>query len=74
MIFHTLAHVTPDGKWFSTRHDASVSWLLKEMDEHGILKAVAAIVGHNLKMPQKDIKNKLLQEVNQNPLMMKEMR
>lgn len=40
MVFDSLTHVTPDGRWFSTHYDASERRLLKEMDEHGISKAV----------------------------------
>lgn len=44
MIFDTLAHVTPDGKWFSTSYDASEGRLLKEMEEHDISKAVIVAI------------------------------
>jgi predicted TIM-barrel fold metal-dependent hydrolase len=40
MIIDSLTHVTPDGKWFHTNHDASVSRLLREMDKAHVEKAV----------------------------------
>ncbi len=42
-ILDALAHVTPDGHWFSTTLDASENALLRQMDEAGI--AQAAMVG-----------------------------
>ena len=40
MIIDSLTHVTPNGQWFSTSHDASEVRLLREMDEAGVDKAV----------------------------------
>ena len=40
MIIDSLTHVTPDGRWFSTQHDASVDRLLREMDKAGVERSV----------------------------------
>ena len=32
MIIDSLTHITPDGRWFSTSHDASIDRLLRELD------------------------------------------
>lgn len=40
MIIDSLTHVTPNGRWFDTPHDASVDRLLREMDKANIDKAV----------------------------------
>lgn len=40
MIIDSLTHVTPDGRWFKTQHDASLKRLLLEMDDAGVDKAV----------------------------------
>lgn len=40
MIIDSLTHVTPDGKWYGTRYDASLDRLLREMDRGGVDKAV----------------------------------
>lgn len=42
-----LTHVTPDGQWFTTPHDASVERLLREMDTNGVRQSVVvALAGH----------------------------
>ncbi|MFX1491041.1 MAG: amidohydrolase family protein [Promethearchaeota archaeon] len=47
MIIDSLTHVTPNGHWFSTSHDASETRLLREMDEVGVEKAVVvALAGY----------------------------
>lgn len=43
MIIDALTHLTPDGRWFNTPHDASAARLLREMDEAAVLRA--AVVG-----------------------------
>jgi predicted TIM-barrel fold metal-dependent hydrolase len=47
MIFDSITHVTPDGRWFHTGHDASESRLLQQLDaarvEHAV---VVALAGH----------------------------
>jgi len=40
MIIDAHVHVTPDGKWFNTDHDASVESLISELDEASIDKAI----------------------------------
>jgi predicted TIM-barrel fold metal-dependent hydrolase len=40
MIFDSLTHVTPDGRWFHTDHDASEARLLREMDAADVGRAV----------------------------------
>jgi predicted TIM-barrel fold metal-dependent hydrolase len=40
MIIDSLTHLTPDGAWFSTRHDASFDRLRRELDQSGIDRAV----------------------------------
>lgn len=47
MIIDSLTHITPDGRWFNTSHDASVERLLREMDKACIDKAVVvALAGY----------------------------
>lgn len=47
MIADVLTHVTPDGRWFHTSHDASLDRLLREMDETQMERAaVVALAGH----------------------------
>jgi predicted TIM-barrel fold metal-dependent hydrolase len=47
MIFDSLTHVTPDGRWFHTTHDASEKELLRQLDESGTHRAVVvALAGH----------------------------
>ncbi len=47
MFIDSITHVTPDGKWFHTHHDASESRLLDEMDKAGVSKAVVvALAGY----------------------------
>jgi predicted TIM-barrel fold metal-dependent hydrolase len=47
MIIDSLTHVTPDGSWFDTHHDASVGRLLREMDKASVDKAVVvALAGY----------------------------
>jgi len=47
VLIDSLVHVTPDGRWFATRHDASLSRLLGEMDAAGVEKAVVvALAGY----------------------------
>ena len=46
-VIDSLVHVTPDGSWFGTRHDASLGRLLAEMDAGGVDRAVVvALAGH----------------------------
>ena len=46
MIIDSLAHVTPDGKWFSTHCDASEVLLLQQMDGAGVDRAaLVALAG-----------------------------
>ncbi len=40
MIIDSLTHVTPDGRWFNTSHDAREARLLQEMDAAGVERAV----------------------------------
>jgi uncharacterized protein len=40
MIIDSHVHITEDGKWFNTTYDASVDYLLKEMDRSGIDRSV----------------------------------
>ncbi|MEW4562465.1 amidohydrolase family protein [Bremerella sp. JC770] len=40
MLFDSLVHVTPDGRWFDTQFDASESRLLRELDEAQIDRAI----------------------------------
>jgi predicted TIM-barrel fold metal-dependent hydrolase len=40
MIIDSLTHVTPDGRWFNTSHDAREARLLREMDAAGVERAV----------------------------------
>ncbi|MEW6715925.1 MAG: amidohydrolase family protein [Chloroflexota bacterium] len=40
MIFDSLTHVTPDGRWFHTAYDASETRLVGELDEAQVDKAV----------------------------------
>ena len=40
MIIDAHVHITPDGKWFNTNHDASVESLISELDEASIDKAI----------------------------------
>ncbi len=40
MIIDSLTHVTPDGRWFHTDHDASEARLLREMDAANVTRAV----------------------------------
>ena len=47
MIFDSLTHVTPDGRWFHTAFDATEDRLVREMDECGVERAaVVALAGH----------------------------
>jgi predicted TIM-barrel fold metal-dependent hydrolase len=47
MIIDALTHVTPDGRWFSTAHDASVDRLRRELDASDVDAAVVvALAGH----------------------------
>jgi predicted TIM-barrel fold metal-dependent hydrolase len=47
VIFDSLTHVTPDGRWFSTKLDASEEQLLRQLDETGTQRAmVVALAGH----------------------------
>jgi len=40
MIIDSLTHITPDGRWFNTSHDAGVERLLYEMDRAGVEKSI----------------------------------
>jgi len=47
MVFDSLTHVTPDGRWFETKFDASEKELLRQLDESGAQRAVVvALAGH----------------------------
>lgn len=47
MVFDSLTHVTPDGRWFGTKFDASEQELLRQLDESGTQRAVVvALAGH----------------------------
>lgn len=47
MVFDSLTHVTPDGRWFDTKLDASERELLRQLDESGARRAVVvALAGH----------------------------
>lgn len=47
MIVDSLTHVTHDGRWFGTEHDASPDRLLREMDRAGVERAVVvALAGY----------------------------
>ena len=46
-VFDSLVHATADGRWFGSRHDASLARLLAEMDAAGVSQAVlVALAGH----------------------------
>jgi predicted TIM-barrel fold metal-dependent hydrolase len=40
VVIDANAHATPDGRWFGTRHDASLGRLLGELDAAGVDRAV----------------------------------
>ncbi|HEY1679246.1 MAG TPA: amidohydrolase family protein [Candidatus Sulfotelmatobacter sp.] len=40
MVFDSLTHVTPDGRWFDSSLDASTGELLRQLDESGTRRAV----------------------------------
>lgn len=47
MIFDSLTHVTPDGRWFETGLHASEKELLRQLDEAEVQRAmVVALAGH----------------------------
>lgn len=47
MIFDSLTHVTPDGRWFNSGLDASEMELLRQMEGAGVARAVVvALAGH----------------------------
>jgi len=47
MVFDSLTHVTPDGRWFHTDLDASEKHLLRQLDESQARRAmVVALAGH----------------------------
>ncbi|MCP4157757.1 MAG: hypothetical protein GY757_59155, partial [bacterium] len=46
MIIDGLTHITADGSWFGTRHDAGLDRLLLEMEKGGVEKAL--LVGNPL--------------------------
>jgi predicted TIM-barrel fold metal-dependent hydrolase len=47
MIVDSITHVTSDGKWFHTEHNASEARLMDEMDKAGVDKAVVVgLAGH----------------------------
>lgn len=47
MIYDAITHVTPDGRWFDSDHDASEAALLREMDAAGVERAVlVALAGY----------------------------
>lgn len=47
MRIDSLTHLTPDGRWFSSTHDASEDALLRQMDETGTERAaVVGLAGH----------------------------
>ena len=47
MIVDSLTHVTPDGRWFRTKYDASETRLMRELDAAYVDQAVVvALAGH----------------------------
>lgn len=47
VILDSLTHVTLDGRWFATKHDASEKELLRQLDGSGVQRAVVvALAGH----------------------------
>jgi predicted TIM-barrel fold metal-dependent hydrolase len=48
LIVDSLTHVTPDGKWFATSHDASADRLRRELDaariDHAVVVALAGFI------------------------------
>jgi predicted TIM-barrel fold metal-dependent hydrolase len=49
LYFDSLVHVTSDGKWFETAHDASVERLLRNLEEAAPARAcVVGIAGFNM--------------------------
>jgi predicted TIM-barrel fold metal-dependent hydrolase len=47
MVFDSLTHVTPDGRWFASKLDASEKELLRQLDEAEVQRAVVvALAGH----------------------------
>lgn len=47
MIFDSLTHATPDGRWFDTKLNASQDELLRQLDEGKVESAVlVALAGH----------------------------
>ena len=47
MIFDSLTHVTPDGRWFGTQCNASEEELLRQLDDVQVEQAVVvALAGH----------------------------
>jgi len=40
VIIDSLTHITPDGRWFTTSYDASITRLLREMDKSKVDRAV----------------------------------
>lgn len=51
MIFDSLTHVTPDGRWFGTNHDASEGKLLRQLDESGIGRAMVVALADYIENP-----------------------
>lgn len=51
MIVDSLTHVTSDGKWFATSHDASVDRLRRELDvsrvDHAVVVALAGFIAND---------------------------
>jgi predicted TIM-barrel fold metal-dependent hydrolase len=48
MIIDSLTHITPDGRWFHTRYDASLERLLREMDTAQVEKAVVVALAEHI--------------------------
>src|SRR6266496_5588626 len=48
MVFDSLTHVTPDGRWFHTALDASEKELLRQLDESGTDRAVVVALAGNI--------------------------
>lgn len=44
MIIDAHVHLTPNGKWFNTKYDASIGRLLREMDKADVDRAVVIAI------------------------------
>jgi predicted TIM-barrel fold metal-dependent hydrolase len=48
MVFDSLTHVTPDGRWFETNFDASEQELLRQLDESETQRAVVVALAEHI--------------------------